>query len=112
MDVFSGRPNPRWKLGPPYSEELQRRLHELPSAPVRSDPGTPQLGYRGFRIEVSENATQVDSIGPLTVYGGVVDGPAGQFHDPRRNLERWLLGTAGPSLEPSLHEYILAEMDR
>jgi hypothetical protein len=34
------------------------------------------------------------------------------FLDAGRALERWLLGTAGPAVEPALRDYVEAELDR
>ncbi len=48
LDVFSGRPNPRWEL----TEQERQRVEKLLSGPPEeADPGTGAkagLGYRGF----------------------------------------------------------------
>jgi hypothetical protein len=110
VDVFSGRPNPQWTLGEQESEELRRRLRQLPAAPGGSSPGAPPLGYRGIRVETPDASKETGWNGPYTVHGGVVDCPSGRFSDPERTLERWLLDTASPSLEAPLRSYIMAEL--
>jgi hypothetical protein len=47
LDVFSGRPNPRWQLDEPAARTLRQLHQEL--WPIRNDPPEPPgLGYRGF----------------------------------------------------------------
>jgi hypothetical protein len=47
LDVFSGRPNPRWTLSADRVKELEERLQALEQAEEREPPG---LGYRGFLL--------------------------------------------------------------
>ena len=49
LDVFSGRPNPRWVASPERSAAMSRALSSLPDAPDRPEPG--HLGYRGFILQ-------------------------------------------------------------
>ncbi len=49
MDVFSGRPNPSWKLTPKEAEELAARIE---GQPVDGDVWQlPKLGFRNFIVE-------------------------------------------------------------
>ena len=49
LDVFSGRPNPRWPLTPEEAEDLSARISRL--APVSGTRDVPTgLGYRGFNV--------------------------------------------------------------
>ena len=50
LDIFSGRPNPRWTLDPAEEGELITRLLDrtVPLAPVDITDG--RLGYRGFVV--------------------------------------------------------------
>jgi len=48
IDVYSGRPNPEFRLSEPLSRELARMLQDLPAA-GREAP-EPGLGYRGFVV--------------------------------------------------------------
>jgi hypothetical protein len=49
MDMFSGRPNPSWKLDPATASELLERLGRG-EAPVAT-AGADVLGFRGFIVE-------------------------------------------------------------
>jgi hypothetical protein len=53
LDVFSGRPNPRWVLTPAESRQLTGRVRDgtAPVVPVSMDAGN--LGYRGFIVRAS-----------------------------------------------------------
>jgi hypothetical protein len=82
--VFSGRPNPHWKLDTPRSNQLralQERLSETDRAPA--DP--PGLGYRGF---VYTDATETSR-----AYKGYVRTPRSVLDDPKFTVERFLLNT-------------------
>jgi hypothetical protein len=53
LDVFSGRPNPRWRLSTEQIDRVRGQLRELApiSGLVPADlQGPPGLGYRGFMI--------------------------------------------------------------
>jgi hypothetical protein len=47
LDVFSGRPNPRWTLSGERARELGERLTGVEPAEPQEPPA---LGYRGFLI--------------------------------------------------------------
>jgi hypothetical protein len=49
LDLFEGRPNPRWLLGRAAAEKL---LTLLPQVPV-AGPAVP-LGYRGFIVRIQQ----------------------------------------------------------
>jgi hypothetical protein len=48
LDVFLGRPNPRWLLSRASAEQL---LAQLPSEPIPTP--RPALGYRGFVVRIN-----------------------------------------------------------
>lgn len=82
LDVFSGRPNPRWEL----DERSVRRLvdiHRQLTAIVRPSAEPPGLGYRGFRYVVDDVAWRAWN---ATVLGGGL-----ALADPDRSVERLLL---------------------
>jgi hypothetical protein len=101
VDLYSGRPNPYFRLDPAKAGELMRRLAALP--PSHGD-ATPRegLGYRGLRIE----AGAADSpVAEIVVSDGVVlvrNRGGGQYllEDPDRALERWLIEAGAASLDP------------
>ena len=76
VDLFSGRPNPRW----PLTEAEARDLAALLAGRSDSSSAPPPLGYRGFVIHLER---------PLRIY-----------REP--SLERWLLRSASHSLAPAI----------
>ncbi len=82
LDVFSGRPNPRWELDEPRSEEL-RQLQERLTSTNRVPPEPPGLGYRGF--------VYTDAAGRVRAYRGYVTIAAAVLADSSFSIERFLL---------------------
>ena len=100
LDIFSGRPNPSWKLSHHQIAELRRLLEA--SRRERRDEGRepPGLGYRGFIIA---NRSQVHGIPyRVQVYGGVLtitetfaEGPVRPvYYADAQRMEDWLLRQA------------------
>ncbi|GAB3196619.1 hypothetical protein GCM10027062_06350 [Nocardioides hungaricus] len=48
LDVFSGRPNPRWLLTPTEAAEFTQRVLDGATPAVPVDVSEGNLGYRGF----------------------------------------------------------------
>ncbi|HEV2720064.1 MAG TPA: hypothetical protein VG323_08600 [Thermoanaerobaculia bacterium] len=90
LDIFSGRPNPRWRLGDAEAARVRELIDALAPAPAAAPPEPPGLGYRGFRI---------DDV--ATAYSGVVRMRGRVLADPQRRVERFLLEHLPPE-----HEYI------
>jgi hypothetical protein len=91
VDLYSGRPNPRFELAPDRAVELSRRLSALPPLLDRSAPAE-ALGYRGLRVEGGPGDPFVE----VTVNRGIVvvrgsGGVEQWLQDSGRALERWLL---------------------
>jgi hypothetical protein len=115
LDLFSGRPNPVWKLEPALCEDLEQRISRLPMAPSFREEATDRLGYRGFRIGLpSESAKGADS---LYIFGGRVTRINGsdrsQYLDADKQIELWLLSTsarAEPALDKNLLEQLVIEI--
>lgn len=82
LDIFSGRPNPRWELDEPVARtvtEFHRQLRPVADVP----PGPPGLGYRGFVYSLDHVSWRA--------WRGFVVGPALVLADPDRTIERMLL---------------------
>ncbi len=82
LDIFSGRPNPRWQL----DEQVARKLDELHRRLLRTanrPPEPPGLGYRGF-------VYQLEDVRWRALRGFVVQ-PDVVLADPDRVIERLLL---------------------
>jgi hypothetical protein len=82
LDVFSGRPNPRWELDEPSARRLVE-IHRQLDASVRASAEPPGLGYRGFRYILDDVAWRAWN---ATVLGG-----GRSLADPDRSVERLLL---------------------
>ncbi|HYI12422.1 MAG TPA: hypothetical protein VEK57_25435 [Thermoanaerobaculia bacterium] len=91
LNIYSGRPNPRWVLSEEQTAELRERLSAAAdNLTADAPPGSLQgLGYRGFEVRLHDDAP------PLHVHGGVVGTPgvSANLADDGRELERFLLGT-------------------
>jgi hypothetical protein len=102
--VFSGRANPRWLL----TAQEQARVHDLlaQAAPGEGQTIEGQLGYTGFNLTFQTATERI----VLWVYDGVIrydDSKRVAFYqDDRRGLERFLLETSQPHIDPTLHEMI------
>ena len=107
LNVFSGRPNPEWRLNAKDQAEL---IHRLTSAPVRltraPSPEEP-LGYRGFHIR-TDGAAGIP--GELHVYGGWITGGGQTREDHGRTTERWLLETGLGTIVPDLAKHVAGEI--
>ncbi len=93
LDLFSGRPNPRWSLSAEQVEELARRLAELPAAEPPTAP--PALGYRGLELTNPEGAADLPR--RIRIYAGVLsvtrEGSTLHFRDESL-IEQWLIEQA------------------
>lgn len=109
LDIFSGRPNPTWKLSAEETSQFLGLLRELPSTePGWFDAG---LGYRGFAVSFQDpqgRATRVQ------IYKGIVKRSVEEsteyFADKDRKLERWVLKTGRSELSPDLYEVVAKEL--
>ena len=104
MMVFSGRVNPRWSL----TAQEQARVHDLlvQAAPGAGQTIEGQLGYTGFNLTFQTATERIK----LWVYDGVIrydDSKRVAFYqDDRRGLERFLLETSKPHIDPALYQTI------
>lgn len=101
LDVFSGRPNPRWRLDANDQAWLRARLATLaPSAEALAPP--PDLGYRGFAWS--------DAGGLYRARLGRVETPFGPRRDPGCAIERFLLDRL-PTQAAPLRQRLLSALD-
>src|SRR5947199_6619229 len=56
LDIFSGRPNPKWILTPNDERKLVDRIQSDPSLVIPASTRVGGLGYRGYIIEVLKDA--------------------------------------------------------
>lgn len=91
LQIFSGRPNPVWKLSAAERTELMKRLDALPpGTQAVSDGG---LGYSGFLLTITPDG---QSTYQVLVFQGLVSIESDSLKDYRdiHGLEKWLLQLA------------------
>lgn len=113
VDLYSGRPNPRFPLEPAAAGELARRIEALAPA---AGGGRPRdgLGYRGLRVRTGPDD---DDAAEIVVSGGLVtlhgpDGPPRRLEDAGRELERWLLDVGTGRLDPEVLATVRQDLAR
>jgi hypothetical protein len=102
LDVFSGRPNPRWELDEPSAKVLRQLLRRLPIT-ADSPPEPAGLGYRGFVF--------TDDSGPSRAYKGYVIRTDVVLADPSLTVERFLLDRL-PTEFQELGRRVALELER
>ncbi len=109
IDLYSGRSdNPAWELNELDLEQLDALLEGLPVVDCPAMPG--QLGYRGVIVGLGHADES-----RLTAYAGTlwfgyagVNPRATCLADQGRAVERFLLGSAQPYLDPKIFNAITA----
>jgi len=92
LDIFSGRPNPTWKLSENQVDELKTKLGTFPSAESKSTPG---LGYRGVRLVNIGKITNIPD--RIIAYNGVLaitEKGMTNYYEDSNKIEEWLLDQA------------------
>ena len=95
--VYSGRPDPSWRLDEAVTARLLAIWHELLPATVAPKPGGP-LGYRGVLTIEPGGTTWLAADGVVTKRA---PGTTEDRADPDRRFERALLASAPPGLLPA-----------
>lgn len=90
LDIFSGRPTPKWMLSREQVEALRAKLGKFPAAEPKEPPG---LGYRGVIItnlskapEFPERILAYNSV--LSITGITI------YQEDVNNAEGWMLEQA------------------
>jgi len=94
--VFSGRPDPTWRLGSSTADELERIWARLAPANRAAEPAA-RLGYSGCAVHTDRGRT-------WTAYEGLVTHQEAEREerraDPERAFERAVLASAPPGVLP------------
>jgi hypothetical protein len=88
LDLFSGRPNPRWTLAGHRVDEIRERGRGLAPGESREIPG---LGYRGFVLAADRDGDRVRA------FEGMIRVERGDLTEILRDdhgLEEWLVAQA------------------
>ena len=85
LDLFSGRPNPEWRL---TNSARDRLLQLLRAAPPTSAPASePGLGYRGFVVRITSDGKTAR----VPVGDGAIDIDGARGRDAGRAIETMLM---------------------
>jgi hypothetical protein len=108
--VFSGVPDPSWKLTRKQISELARRIGELePTSSGKPLEAPSRLGYRGFSITIKGRKGTEKT---FFVYDNLMDLGDGldKRKDSEHSLEKWLL-TAGHKLRRDVRDMALNDLN-
>lgn len=111
LDIYSGRPNPRWTFSFTEAKTVTDLYKSLPAggaAAARIEDG---LGYRGFRIFDSQsNLLAVVQGARVRVYEGATTTPDLRI-DEARQLELMLFRMSRPHLSPGTFAFLQSQLD-
>lgn len=105
LDIFSGRPNPRWTLDAAEGKEFLTRLLDraVPMAPISSSEG---LGYRGFICTATGNTAATLHARHLPTSFRVRDGLAQSIDS---SAETWLRYTGDDLAVPGAVDAVIRQ---
>lgn len=110
-DLYSGRPNPVWRLNPAATRELGSMLRAL--QPGGTPAEAPGLGYRGLLVREAEAV--LPGCAELRVYRGTVAAHCGtttrSLADPGRAVERFLVGTGLEAADPGAYAAVRQDLN-
>ncbi|MEN6370092.1 MAG: hypothetical protein ABFD77_10425 [Thermotogota bacterium] len=112
LDVFSGRPNPQWRLSEEETASLLHRISERFIAPEDAAEGV--LGYRGLIVSATRDDQLPEGTPSSFRVGGLLRAdhraPKGAGRpltaDETDDAVRWLLSTGRNAVDPSLLAYV------
>lgn len=89
LNIFSGRPNPRWILDDAAADELRERMYREPTLVSAAPPNLGGLGYRGLEVQFDDTAERI------YIQGGVVNTAPGSPNllDTKREIEKFVINT-------------------
>jgi len=98
VDLYSGRPNPRWTLTDREAAEIEAELSGLPE---RETAETSWLGFRGLLLETGEDPPARRRIAA----------PGRPLQAAELRLARRLLEMAGARLPDGIRRLVLRELE-
>ncbi len=123
LDIFSGRPNPSWRLSDKNAKELVDRVAKRALATAEADDGAAALGFRGL---VVDRASDDDASAPVPAsfrVGGsgaprakaLAAGHHALNVDEVDETVRWLLATGAHAIDDALaaavHDEVAARLN-
>ena len=117
LDIFSGRPNPSWRLSEKNAKSLVDRIAGRAMASAEADAGHQMLGFRGLIVSASDDAV-AELSAPVRIGGGAspAQSSAHKGHkalsiDDSAEAVRWLLGTGAHAIQDAVAEAVHAEVE-
>ena len=104
LDIFSGRPNPTWRLDSVAGDHLHDLIES--SKPAASGHIANNLGYRGFAVRDGDRIVRVQR-GRIEIERG--DNRSYRT-DQDRAVERWLLTTGESLIDASIRSVVASEL--
>lgn len=108
LDIFSGMPNPEWRLSDADAALFLRKVDELPEASPAQLANN--LGYRGFIVRIQRDPDETR----ILIQNGTVQSTRADtttYHnDTDRALERWLLNSGRPFLDSEMFALVDREL--
>jgi hypothetical protein len=102
--LYSGRPNPHWRVDPATAARLVPLLAALAPSGSKEALALPGLGYSGIELRLgSSGAGQV-----WLFHGGLASNAAGTFIDHNREIEDLLAESARDHLPASDYRSLIA----
>lgn len=101
LDIYSGRENPKWHLDRQAVAKLEQLWRSLQEK-TNELPQPPALGYRGFHL----HAVKEKLPSRITVFQGIVQTESGNYRDPGRRLETWLIHEARGIVDAPTYSYL------
>ncbi|GAA5086353.1 hypothetical protein [Nocardia iowensis] len=105
LDIHSDQPNPRWRLTPGDEAQLHGLIAAAPRAAASDVENNGE--YRGFVAQLTDEET-------LRVQRGIIEIARGDQRtyrtDADRAVERWLLATGRPTLQPGDYQTVVAAL--
>lgn len=98
LDVFSGRPNPRWTLSPAQRADLIDQLRAGTIPLLAAESGESRLGYRGFVLHFEP--AELRLLGTPATSNRSVRVRSGISVDVSKIAESWLLDTTPAGIAP------------
>jgi hypothetical protein len=111
LDIFSGRPNPRFVLSSVEEEIVTDLCEGLPAGAGAASPAQGGLGYRGFRILDSQSNLEAIVQGTaVQIRKGTAATMDVKFDEDRR-LELALLRISKSHLSPEIYAYLRSQLE-
>jgi hypothetical protein len=102
LDIFSGRPNPSWRLGANDQEAFVTLLRDTPVATRPRGNAVEPLGYRGFTVRVASGHGMII----IHVFGESIQLDGRVYRDMNRAIEVFIAKTMPRELKERFKDIV------